>query len=1017
MNKILLMVMLMMALLGNAWAQTKQVVGKVTSAADDAPLPGVTVVEKGTANGISTGIDGEFALTVSENAVLVFSFIGMSQQELSSSGKTYLVVQMRPDDKQLGEVVVVGYGTQGRRELTGSIASVTAREIENIPVNSFEQALQGRTPGVYINSGSGKLGQGVQIRVRGAASVTASNQPLFVIDGIPVTSHDLSSGVEALNPMADINPADIESFEILKDASAAAIYGSRASNGVVLITTKKGRAGKTKINANFFTGVSQPTRLRGFLNAEEYATLYTEAAINAARFELGLGYYDTEEEAVDDWLNNPGYGLYPMFDSWNPNWRNLKEGTDWEKEAFQKGGINQYELSASGGNEKTRFYISGNHSDQVGILLGNTFQRSTARVNLDHSVNERLRIGTNISLIRTVNQRAPSDVSFTNPLQLVALPPLQPKFDLDDPTRLNRNTIYYNNLIELDNATNEATTYRTISNFYASYDILPSLIFRTEWGVDFVNLEEAIWRGRLTNDGAPGGYGFNRQARALNYTTNNTFTWNKVLADIHALEVMGGMSFQEYSNTAVSTAGRNFPSDDFKRLVSAAQITSGSNTWTGYSFLSYLSRVNYKLLNRYLLTVSARVDGSSRFGVNRRYGVFPAASVGWILSEEEFFANMGFLNFLKVRGSYGLTGNAEIGNFQSRGLYNAIFYGNQAGIGPSSLPNPNLTWETTRTADVAVDFGLWNNRVSGSVDYYERNTTDLLLAAPLPGTSGFTTNTRNVGSLQNKGIEFVVNTENLRGGAFTWTTSFNIARNRNIVTELSGDPIFPGGESLGRVEAGFPLGFFYGVKFAGADQETGEALFYKEDGTTTTTYSEAHRQQIGDPNPKYIGGMDNRFSFKGFDLNILLQFVTGNDVYNSAGIWQSASAVYEDNQTKDQLNRWQKPGDRTSVPAARYIYGNGAPEPSSRWVYDGSFLRVKALNLTYNVPASLVAIAGLETARVYLAGHNLFTFTKYPGYDPEVNSLIYGVNSIQLGHDFYTPPLQRTITVGVTIGF
>jgi TonB-linked SusC/RagA family outer membrane protein len=982
----------------SAAAQSVAVSGKVTSGADGVALPGVSVIEKGTTNGTATDAGGGYRLNVSDKATLVFSFVGFVTQEVVVGNRTTIDVPLASDVQALGEVVVVGYGTQEKRDLTGSIASVKGEEIANIPVPSVEQSLQGRTAGVYISSGSGKLGQGIQVRVRGAASVSAGNQPLYVVDGIPITSSDIGGGVinaEQANPIADLNPNDIESIEILKDASAAAIYGSRASNGVVLITTKKGKAGRTNVDVGFYTGPSYTTRRREWLNGPEYVALFREAAENEG--------YVLEEE-LD-------------FEMGEGNW-DLNNNSNWADAAFQTGYATQYNVGISGGTEKTRFYLSGTHNDQKGIIVGNKFQRSSARINLEHSISSRLRVGANISLIRSVNNRVPDDNDFANPLQLNALPPIQAMYNADG--QLNRRTIYYNNLIDLTDGFNIATTYRTISNVFGSFDIVPGLTFRSELGVDLLSLEEEVYKGRRTETGGPAGYGYNNQGRSFNYTLNNTLNFSRTFGDIHNLDVLAGIAYQEQTVESASTTGRSFPSDNYQKITSAAQIIGGSSSETGFSLVSYLARANYKLLDKYLFSVSARLDGSSRFGANNQYGFFPAASAGWILSEEAFLKESGFLNFLKLRVSYGLTGNSEVDNFASRGQYIAVPYAELAGITPNTVESRNLQWESTAQFDAAIDYGFFNNRLSGSFDYYVKNTNDLLLNVPLPSTNGYTTIPLNIGSLQNRGVEFTINTENLVG-AFRWSTNFNIARNINKVTRLNVAPIEGGGRLIGRVAEGEPLGYFYTVKYAGVDPENGDALYFNENGEATNNYNAAPRQKVGDPNPDFIGGLTNTFSYKGFDLSGLLQFVYGNDVYNVAGYFQSANADYFDNQSKDQLRRWQKPGDITDVPQARLYAGNGT-RVSSRWVQDGSFLRLKTVTLGYNLPKDLVNKVFLQSARIYVAGQNLLTFTDYDGYDPEVNSTYFQGTTAQqtnvnLGHDFYTPPLARTITFGVNLGF
>lgn len=954
-------------------------------------MPGVTVLEKGTTNGATTDNTGSYRLTVRPDAVLQFRFIGMTTQEVPVNGRSTINVQLQSDEKQLQEVVVVGYGTQLKQELTGNVAQISGETIANIPAPSLETALQGRAAGVYINQGSGKLGSGVNIRIRGAASVSASNQPLYVVDGIPVTSTDLgSTNAEPLNPIADINPNDIESIEILKDASAAAIYGSRASNGVVIITTKRGKAGRTNLNFNYYTGFSKPTRIREFLNAAEYIELFTEAAEN-----VGI-------DAADEFAYF-GLDINSPYDQ------------NWAEEPFRTGNVSQYELSLNGGNEKTRFYLNGNYNTTNGIIVGNQFDRASGRLNIDHSISDRFRLGTNLSLIRTLNKRVSDDNAFSNPIQLNAIPPIQPKID-PETGELNRRTLYYNNLIDQRDGFNDALTYRTISTGFLEYDLLPNLQFRTEHGIDFLNLQEELYLGRLTEDGGPSGYGYNAQFTSINYNTNNTLNYNTQFNDIHKLDFLLGFSYQDANARSSSVEARGFPSDRFKKIASASRIISGSSTGTDYVFVSYFTRVNYVLNERYLFSGSLRVDGSSRFGSGNRYGTFPAASAGWIITGEDFLRDNGVVSFLKLRASYGLTGNAEIANFAPLALYSASAYEEESGLIPTTLPNPDLRWEKTKQFDIGIDYGFFNDRITGEIDYYQKNTEDLLLNMPLPATSGYSTITKNIGKLENKGVEFVLNTQNFVG-AFTWSTNFNIAFNRNKVTDLAGNTIFGNSRGLGQIREGEPMAVFWAPKYAGVDPDNGDALYYVRAGSdeTTNNYSLAESQRVGNPNPKALGGLTNNFSYKGFDLSVLMQFVTGNDVFNMAGFFQSVNGDFFDNQTKDQLRRWQKPGDITDVPQARLYEGNGGGR-SSRWVQDGSFLRINNVNLGYRLPARLIDKVHLTSARIYLQATNLATFTDYDGYDPEVNTTYFGRSNVMLGHDFYTPPLAKTFTIGVNLG-
>ncbi|MBF9238216.1 TonB-dependent receptor [Hymenobacter sp. BT683] len=995
-----------------AWAQTQAISGRVLGS-DGGPVPGATVLERGTTNGVSTAADGTFGLTVQPNATLVISSVGYTTQTVAVGTQTNINVTLEASATELSEAVVVGYGTQSKADVTGAVTQLSSRDVENQPVTSFEQAIQGRAPGVVVNQGSGKLGQGINIQVRGTSSVTASSRPLYVIDGVPITSQDQSqAGAEQLNPLADLNPNDIESISILKDASAAAIYGSRASNGVVLITTKKGRQGQTKVNVGYYYGTSAPTRLRKFLNAEQYKTLLSESFTNAGFIGPDV---ETQYQSLEDAFLFEGGIDYNSTD--NTPWDRLGFRNNGKYKLFGRDASNvaQYDFSAAGGDAKTRFYFSGTFNDQKGIVIGNRFRRGSLRLNLDHSIVENFRVGVNISLARTVNDRVSGDNEFSNPLQLNALTPMQPVID-PETGRLNAGTIYYNNLIDQELGSNRAGTFRSFSTAYANWTPIKGLTLRSEIGGDFLNLNEDLVRGAGTQDGGATGYAFNSQTQSVNYTNNNTITYGFTVADDHNIELLLGESYQQSDQKVTAAEGRGFPTNEFTRIASAAIKTGGNTSFgTGFSFLSYFARANYNFRGKYLLSGSVRRDGSSRFGANNRYGTFGAGSVGYLISEESFLKDNSVLNYLKVRASYGLTGNAEIGNFNSRRFVSAAPYADQSGIAPdANIGNPDLSWENTKQLDLGVEFAFLGDRISGEVDVYEKKTTGLLLNRQLQLTSGYTTITENVGALRNRGLEIALNGRILTGD-FKWSVGGNVAFNRNRITELP-TPIIPTGNTISRVQEGEPLGVFYAKRYAGVDPANGDALYDAGDGTTTNDYGAAPVVRVGNPNPDFTGGVTTNLSYLGFDLSALGQFTYGNDIYNAAGIYQSANADYLDNQTTDQLDRWQNEGDQTDVPQARYVSSNGT-NTSSRWVQDGSFFRIKNVTLGYNLPASLVKRGALQTVRVYLTAQNLATFTDYEGYDPEVNTYGLGTANYLLGHDFYTPPLAKTFLLGVNFGF
>ncbi|MBS0010560.1 MAG: TonB-dependent receptor [Bacteroidales bacterium] len=1003
MRKLVLFVLFFCGIGTMIFAQEKTVTGTVTSADDGMTIIGATVNIKGTTTGVTTGLDGQYSINAREGDILVYRFVGMKTQEITvGSGNVYDIV-MELDNVGLDEIVVIGYGSAIKRELSGSITKVETEGLAEIPSVSFESAIQGKTAGVFIEQASGKLGETVKMRIRGSSSISANNQPLYVIDGVPVTSVNLSnSGNQPTSPLADINMADVESIQILKDASAAAIYGSRASNGVVVITTKSGQAGDTKFNVSYTTGVSEPSRLREWLNADQYLELFDESMENVSEGGLVWG-----------WL--PKEDIWEIFvgDQWDQGW-----DTDWQSEAFQKGSINRVNLSASGGTEKGSFYAGMSYDNTVGILRGNEMNKFNGRISLDQKSGDKFAYGVNLSLMRTEMDRVENDNAFATPLQLVAQAPVTPVYD-PDTGELNKNTIYYNGLISLRDSYNNQVTFRTLGNVYGTYEIIKGLTFKTDFGTDIIDLREKNFWGRETIGAGPAGEAQNRSVRVVNYNWDNYLTYVMVRGE-HDLNLVGGMSYQESTTLGSDIQGKGFPTDDFQNIASAAEATVFSSWEVGTSYLSYFARSNYMYDNRYLFTLSGRVDGSSRFGVENRYGFFPAGSAGWIVSEENFMdAIENTLSYLKIRTSYGLTGNSGIPDYAHLALYSGVNYAGRNGLKATQLASNELGWETTAQFNIGLDFGLFNNRLTGEIDYYNKQTTDLLLYRTLPSTSGFTGVWSNVGELENKGVEFALRSNNL-SGSFKWTTDFNIAFNRNKVLNVDGPEITPNG--LNYVMENQPIGVFKMRKYAGVDKDNGDALYYVEEGSdeTTNNYNLAEPMIVGSPNPIFTGGLTNRFEYRGFDLDILLSFVYGNKIYNGGGIYQSANADWFDNQTVDQMDRWQEPGDITYVPQARLGMGNGTRD-SDRYLTDGSYLRVRNINFGYNLPQSMLKRMNMASARIFIGVQNLYTLTGYKGWDPEVNWVgtsrdTQSQNIIQ-GYDFYTAPQARTYLVGINLTF
>jgi TonB-linked SusC/RagA family outer membrane protein len=1030
MRKSMLMIVCAMIFAIGGFAQTTPITGKVLDE-KGVPVSGASVLERGTKNGTNTANDGTFSLNVKSGATLVVTGLGFEAKQLTASSGN-LMIQLTSEVKSLNEVVVTGFGSQIKKDLTGNIARVKGKDIEFMPTPSVDAALQGKAAGVYVNSQSGKLGQAISVRVRGSSSISAGNEPLYVVDGVPVTVSSQSSYGGATNPLVDLNSNDIESIEVLKDASAGAIFGSRAANGVVLITTKKGKNGKTNVTVNVQTGNSQSSRRVPFLNSEQYAELLEEGAKYIDDF-YGTPITDpfSETQYVKDWMDYFSYG----------NWtKDPKKTYEWQDVVFQKGQYRQADLQMSGGNEKTKFFISGQYLDQSGIIIGNRLERMTARMNVDHKANDWLTIGLTTNFARTYNRRLPDDNAFSNPLQSVALMPMTPNIipegqpgaglPAGTPPGDPNIPMYYNPQLSIDYGRFTAESFRNFSSGYATIKLMPGLTFQSELGVDIMSQQEEGYFQTQTvrnQTRAARGIGSNRGTFITNYNTNNYFNFTKAIgkSDINATV---GMQYQQSTTKTNFVEGLDFPSDSYQQIASAATISGGSSTQSAFSFLSYFLRANYKYNDKYLLSLSGRVDASSRFGANNRSGFFPAVSAGWVLSNEKFLRGFQPLSFLKLRASYGIVGNAEIGNFPQL----ALFAGDRgyAGVGgqaPSQIGNPDLRWETNTQFDIGFDFGFFNNRLTGEIDYYNRRSDDLLLRVNIPTSTGFGSVVRNLGSLENKGVEFVLNTQNLVG-EFKWSTSLNVAFNRNRVLNINGQIIEGGiGRLPNRAMEGQALGVFFGVEYAGVNPANGDAQFYKNttnaDGSLDRTilsnsqFNQAQRQIIGDPNPDVIAGVTNTFSYKGFDFSFQFNGIFGNDVnVYGMGQYSMANMIYEDNQTADQMNRWRKPGDITNVPQARYYFGNGN-QPSSRFIVDGSFVRLRTINFGYNLPSKIVKKAKLDRVRLYVSALNLLTFTnKYPLWDPEVNADSFDSN-IAKGNDFYTPPQPKTILFGINVGF
>ncbi|WP_461103134.1 SusC/RagA family TonB-linked outer membrane protein [Spirosoma koreense] len=992
---------------GCLWAQGLRISGRVTSAQDGLPIPGVNIVVKGTTNGVSTDANGNYNIAIpSSTAVLLLTSIGLISQEVTVGNRTVVNVQMQESINELAQVVVTGYNTTQRKDITGSIASVSPEKFKDIPVASFDQALQGQAAGVQVTQSSGTPGGGLTVRVRGNTSISASNRPLFIVDGVPVEDGNLTGrdfGGQTDNAFALFNPNDIESMQVLKDASAKAIYGSRAANGVVLITTKRGKAQKTTFTADVQRGLTDIVRKPDLLNASELLDLQREAVLNAGMDPDKLGL------------------IKGVTDGQNTNWVNA---------VLRQGVYQQYQLSTQGGNERTQFYLSGSYRDEQGVQLNNQFTRLTGQLKLDHKATDRLSFGTNLTLSRAFNKRVKGD-NFLDGVYSGAVKSLPYYSPYDEQGNLYTPSSpeypgfpNFNPVAQAVLPRFNTYTVKVLGGLYAEYEIIPNLRFRSKVSIDYNNVTEDNFEPSSTAIGGflPSvgyqGYGDFSNTTISTFINTNTLTYNWQLAEKHQFNALAGFEVLQRTERGGNVQGRLFPSDDFTYIASAGIVDQGTSSVVNSGLLSSFGEVRYNYDEKYLATLTARYDGSSRFGQSRRFGIFPSASLAWRLSNEPFMQQFHFLSDLKLRASYGFTGNERIGDFQFLGTWSSVTYSGATGVGPATLANPALQWERTREANIGLDASFLSGRLNLIIDAYDNLTDKLLFAQPIPQTTGFSTVQGNIGKVSNRGIELTISTVNINR-AVRWSTDLNLSRNLNKVVELaSSEPVFRGYQGNGVTNTnvvlpGQPLGTFWGLKFLGVDPATGDAIYDDKNGDGRITPDDA--QVIGNAQPKLYGGLTNKVSWKGIDLSVLLQGSYGNSILNFSNVTLlNTGTDIQNNQVRAALKRWRKEGDITSVP--RYVYQNTYNNYlSSRFLEDGSYLRLKNVSLGYNLPKKVISKAKIANARLYVSATNILTWTRYTGPDPEVSTLD-GSTTAQ-GIDFFTFPQIKTVVVGATIGF
>jgi TonB-linked SusC/RagA family outer membrane protein len=996
MKKILLLTCVLLAS-GFAWAQERVVTGKVTSAEDGAPVPGVNVVIKGSSSGTVTDAEGAYKIAAANGSTLVFSFIGFLTIERQVGAQSVIDVQMSADITQLSEIVVVGYGEQSTRNNIQAVSTVKSDAFRNMPVISPQQLLQGQAAGVQMINSSGVLGSASSVRIRGAASISGGGSPLYVIDGVPLNDGangaftTQQGGSAPLNPLIDLNPNDIESMTVLKDASAVAIYGSRGANGVILIKTKRGGNNeKTKINFDYQTGWSEPTNVLSYMSPEEYRGFLTD-------------YATARGTAV------------PTFPA--------NEGFDWVKGVLQTGRLNSYNLSATGGTEKTKFFLGVGAYNESGFTIGNDIERLSGRFNLEHQASEKIKFGVTYALSNTVSDRIGTENSTFAPLTSSYLqsPTVQP-FDADGKFV---NTGFIANVLAIENLnTNRFKFLRQTGSLSAEWNILEGLKFRTEAGIDLVTSEE---KSRVVNIVTPGGTGSRSIIQDFKWLTTNTLNYNKNVGEDHNFAVLLGQSFETSDYNDITVAGTGFVSDDLKNVGSAATKTTTDATGTNWALSSFFGRVNYRLKDKYLFEANLRRDGSSRFGQGSRYGNFWAVSGGWILSEESFLSSVDAIDLLKFTASYGIAGNDRIGNFSSLALYGAGTLSDYAGIPglrPTQVPNPQLSWEETAQFDVGLSASLLKSRLNVDVNYYVKNTTGLLANVPLPFTTGFPSVSSNVGEMKNTGVDVQISSTNITRGDFTWTTNFNIGFLKNEVTRLpeNKDPEgrdFLAGSGAQRAIVGETMNTFYLIRYVGVNPQTGDAEWLNRNDEPTTTPVANDRVVVGSAIPDFTGGITNTFRYKGFDLTAFFNYSYGNKVLISGlGFTENMGGTF--NKSRDLLNYWRQPGDNAFAPrlnsptAAAGVFN----QTSTLQLLDGSYLRLKTLSLGYHAPKALLdRTKAIQSLRVYVLAQNFFTVQAagFRGPDPEVSA--NGQSNQVLGESFFALPQAKSFTVGVNVGF
>lgn len=979
---------------------------------------GINVQEKGGSKRTTTDKDGLFTIEVPEKSVLVFSRLGYRAQEVNTAIIEDIDIVLIPEVSNLDEIVVTGYSAQERREITGSISQIKAKDIESMPIQTFDQAMQGRMAGVNVSSATGVPGGAVKIEIRGQGSITAGTDPLYVVDGVPVNSEDAGTAVTSSNPLSFLNPKDIESIEVLKDAAAASIYGAQAANGVVLITTKSGTVGPTVVSVEFNQGLVTSMPLIETMNAQQVfqgrmeakRNYYPEKSLEEIRTEV-LGELQLPTNLTDQQiLGLPSY--------------------DWQSVAFRNGLSSTLNASIQGGAQRTTFRVGTSYEHNQGSVIGTKFQRGTASFRLNHQIHPKLSFRSNLNLTMLKQEGAIgtsgshlylSSPQYTSPLMLPHLSIYNPDGSYNIRPEGFPGTFRYHAIAAAELNDRIDNTNSILANFRTDYKIKDYLNLRSYVGVHYSVNKDSRYQDPRTNE-AQGRKGILQitQRYPISFTMTHHLNFNKTYSKHHKVSGLAGFEYRTYGRENINVTAEGFPNHRFRTLASAAVINSATGSWTGVRRLGMFGQANYNFKNKYMFSGILRYDGSSRFGANNLFGWFPAVSAGWDMAQEDFLKSNRWLNQLKLRVGYGETGNDRIGNFTARSLYGSQSYDGQGGTVPTRLGNDNLRWERNSTTNIGIDYSILGRRIYGSIEVYRRLSKDLLLSQPIPWVSGYSDINRNVGEVKNEGFEFEITVNPKRTAKFNWLSSFNISFVNNRVTKLYGDlQSLPGNPS---VRVGHALQTNFVNQYAGVNSATGRPMWYDGDGNYSyrpgaqgvSSYTLIER---GNRLSDYFGGWNNSFTYKSFDLDVLLHFDMGRELYNNmARIMSRKGDVLVNGSVWYYDNRWQNPGQITTVPrpidGSAEVNSMAADNSSSRFLEDASYVRLKHINFSYNVPSYISSKLKISNAKVFFQALNVATWTKWTGYDPE-----FYIDDTNFESNAGIVPPTRTYNLGVQFNF